>query len=252
MPTQTQLTSRRPEIFQSFDELVVAESTRFGGVSPDPYTSLNLGLYTDDTAGNVAKNRELFCKELGINANQLAGSHQVHGSEILQVEAPGNYEGYDALITQISNIFLTVTVADCTPVLIYDPVQKAVAAIHAGWRGTVAGIVTKTLKKMQASFGTQAIHCFAYVGTCIDECSFEVDADVADEFSASFKRWDEEKVKFFIDLKAANRRQLLDLGIPEGNIGVSSFSTYLDNDQYFSYRKEKGKTGRLLALIGLR
>ncbi len=252
MQTRTYLTHRRPAIFQPFTDLIVGESTRLGGVSPEPYASLNLGLHTDDDPDNVAKNRARFCRELGIPVDRLAGSHQVHGSKILEVQKAGNYEGFDALITQKKHLYLTVTVADCTPVLVCDPVNQVVAAVHAGWKGTAAGIVAKTLDQMMAIFGTQPNDCYAYVGTCIDECSFEVDADVADEFAASFKRWDADKGKYFIDLKAANREQLLKRGLPSGNIGLSQYSTYLNNDQYFSYRKERGKTGRMLALIGFK
>ena len=159
-------------------------------------------------------------------------------------------EGYDALVTNQKDFLLTVTTADCTPIVVYDPQQQVCAGIHAGWRGTVARIVRKTLQSMQDHFGVQPAHCYAYIGPCIDHCTFEVDADVADHFTDEFKQWDEAKSKFFIDLKSANQSQLLQAGLSSKNIEVSPYSTFTDNDTFFSYRKEKGKTGRMLTVIG--
>lgn len=243
---------RRPQQLARFPALLVAESTRQGGLSTFPYTSMNLGLYSKDQPTVIQENRDLFFKRLGISEGQVAGLHQVHGTEVLLAEKAGQYKGFDALITQQVGLYLSATVADCTPILIFDPKQRAVAAIHAGWRGTVAQIVVKTLEAMQHNFGTVAADCYAYVGTCIDECSFEVDADVADHFTDPFKRWDEEKQKFFVDLKASNVALLKAQGVPSSQIEISPYSTVLHNEAYFSYRKEKGMTGRMLAVIGLK
>jgi YfiH family protein len=242
---------RIPELLADFTNLVAAESTRHGGVSEAPYASLNLGGATKDELENVLENNKRFFGCLNIDIEKVAKSHQVHGSEILKVTEPGRYEGYDALITNIPNIQLAVTIADCTPVLICDPVKKTVAAIHAGWRGTVQEIVLKTVLTLQKEYGSDPQDCLAYVGTCIDECSFEVGEDVACNFVSDFKRWDEQKKKFFVDLKSANKDQLLRAGIKPENIEVSPFSTVLNNNDYFSYRHENGLTGRMLATIGL-
>jgi polyphenol oxidase len=242
---------RKPQIFDTYTELVVAESTRHGGVSQAPYASLNLGGSTQDDQDHVAENNLRFFSSLGIALESVAKSHQIHGVEILNVVKPGRYEGYDALISNTKNVQLAVTIADCTPILIFDPVQHAVAAIHAGWRGTVQGIVTRTLQSMKQYFGTNPAHCLAYVGTCIDACSFEVGEEVAEHFNETHKHWNTEKGRFFIDLKNANRSQLLEAGVPASQIETSAYSTVLDNRDYFSYRFEKGVTGRLLATIGM-
>lgn len=242
----------QPGIFDAFPELITAQSTRLGGSSPSPYESQNLGLYTKDGPEAIQKNRCEFFSTLGFKEAQTAGMHQVHGDQVFIVEKGGQYEGYDALITQQTNVLLTVTTADCTPILLYAPQQQVCAAIHAGWRGTVAQIAQKTLQDMQAYFAIRPADCYAYIGPCIDECSFEVDADVAGHFAGRFKRWDEDKGKFFIDLKAANRDQLLTAGLSPKNIEVSPYSTYTNNDLFFSYRKEGGRTGRMLTVIGRR
>ena len=243
---------RKPAIFQPFKHLIAAESTRHGGVSAAPFQALNLGKSTDDAPENVLENRRRFCTALGFETTQLAWSKQVHGTEIRHATGPGGATGFDALISTEPGVMLAVSVADCTPILIYDSKNRAVAAVHAGWRGTVGGIVSRTLLRMQSEFGTSGADCLAYVGTCIDECSFEVGEEVAEAFHTRFKRWDADRQKFFVDLKKANRAQLLDFGIPETQVEISPFSTVLHNEDYFSHRHEKGLTGRMMAVIGIR
>ncbi|MCE7065573.1 peptidoglycan editing factor PgeF [Dyadobacter sp. CY326] len=242
---------RSPAIFTRFAGLIAAESTRHGGVSEGPYKSLNLGGSTQDAPENVLENNKRFFNALHVPFETVAKSHQMHDDKILNVVEAGRYEGYDALVTNLPNIQLAVTIADCTPILIYDPVTRSVAAIHAGWRGTVKRIVSKTVFMLQSTFGANPQECLAYVGTCIDECSFEVGEDVSDHFEGNYKRFDPEKGKFLVDLKRSNRDQLIESGFLESNIEISPYSTVLNNDDYFSYRFEKGITGRLLATIGL-
>ena len=242
----------KPEIFKQFPNLVAALSTRHGGVSPSPYESLNLGLYTEDDFRNVRENRVRFFEALGFTEGDVVGLYQKHEDWVLWAFEPKQYVGYDAIISKEKNMLLTITIADCVPILVYDSENEALGAVHAGWRGTVKEIVRKTLERMNRKFGTDGKDCFAYVGTCIDECSFEVGEKVAAKFEDEFKRFDEFKQKFFVDLKMANKAQLMNFGIPESQIEVSPFSTVLNNEDYFSYRKEGGTTGRGLAVIGMR
>jgi YfiH family protein len=246
------LCHRKPDIFLPFRSLIAAESTRHGGVSQAPYDTLNLGGFTKDQPEHVAENNLRFFNSLGIEMDQVAKSHQVHGSEVLTVHQPGRYEGYDALITNVSGVQLAVTIADCTPILLFDPQKKVVAAIHAGWRGSVLQIVRKTLLTMKQEFDSAPQNCFAYIGTCIDHCSFEVGEEVAEQFSAEHKTWNESKQKYFVNLKSANRDQLIAEGVDPMHIEISPYSTVRNNDDYFSYRKENGVTGRMLATIGMR
>lgn len=241
-----------PPIFTQFSNLIVAESTRHGGVSKAPFTSLNLGINTNDDSENVLENRRIFFEKLGVSETQFASSYQVHANQIQVVSEAGRTEGYDALITNQPNVFVGVTVADCTPILIYDVRNQVVGAVHAGWRGTVAQIVLKTLQTMQQVYNTQPADCYAYVGTCIDECSFEVGEEVAEQFDVEFKRFDFTLGKHLIDLKRANAAQLSAFGIPASQIEISPFSTITHNEDYFSYRLEKGQTGRMLAVIGMK
>ena len=249
---ETDYLYRIPAVFAQFPELIAAESTRYGGVSPAPFDSLNLGINTTDAPENVSENRQRFFSAIGAADYSFASSYQVHGTEVLYATRAGRFDGYDALITDQPGLLVGITVADCVPILIYDQAHQTVAAIHAGWRGTAGGIVTKTLTMMQQQFGTVAEACYAYIGTCIDECSFEVGPEVAEQFSSTFRQVNADTGKDCVDLKAANRHFLVDFGIPLNQIVVSSFSTVLNNDTYFSYRAENGQTGRMLAVIGLK
>lgn len=232
--------------------LSAGQSTRHGGYSRGDYAGLNLGLYTDDNEKHVTANRRHLAGLTGFPHHRWAGSLQVHDNRILTVRGPGQWMGYDALITDRPGILLTVTVADCVPVLLYDPQHSAIGAVHAGWKGTVAEIVRLTVERMQEEFGTDPAAVYAWIGACIAECDFEVDADVADHFSSPCKRWDEQRGKYFVDLKAANRSQLLAAGLPEGQIGVSARSTVSSSKDFFSHRAEGGRTGRGLGFIGLK
>ncbi len=243
---------RTPALLASVDGLIAAESTRHGGVSPAPFASLNLGINTDDIRANVEENRLRFFSAIGADGLDFASSYQVHGTAVLYATEAGRYDGYDALMTNQPGLLVGVTVADCVPVLIYDKVQRAVAAVHAGWRGTVGRIVQSTLANMQQQFGTRPADCLIYIGTCIDENSFEVGPDVAGQFDSSLLQIDSQTGRTCANLKRANAELCLAMGVPASQIEVSPFSTVLHNQDYFSYRAEHGQTGRMLAVIGLK
>lgn len=242
---------RTPFWISRFPQLRVGQTTRHGGVSLAPYSSFNLGKSTDDDANNVQENRRRFCYALGFAPDQLAWSYQVHGTEVRLVEAPGGSEGYDALITRTPGILLVVSVADCTPILVYDARTGAVAAIHAGWKGTAGKLAHKTLETMAQTWGTRGKDCWAMVGACIGPEAFEVGPEVAEKFEDAYKKWDEIRGKYVVDLKKANTAQLLAFGIPETHIDVSLWCTVTHVQDYFSHRAEKGTTGRMLGFIGL-
>lgn len=241
----------RPKIFND-TSVVAAQSTRLGGISPLPYSSMNLGMSVNDLKENVQRNRELFFGELGIGLHQFVISKQVHGNNVFVADEPITTEGFDALITNKPNLFLVISIADCTPILIYDTKNKAVAAIHAGWKGTVAEIVKHTLYKMKEEYGTAGNNCKAYIGACIGYSSFEVGEEVAQQFDTVFKRFDEQKQKWLVDLKSVNKQQLLDFGVINENIEISPYCTVKDETLFFSHRRDKGVSGRMMAVIGMK
>ncbi|MCE9539632.1 MAG: polyphenol oxidase family protein, partial [Bacteroidetes bacterium] len=119
------------------------------------------------------------------------------------------------------------------------------------WKGTVAAIVTHALQKMQETYGTKGSDCKAYIGACIGYTNFEVGEEVARHFDMDFKRFDGQKQKWFVDLKSTNKKQLLDFGLIEENIEVSTYCTVKDENLFFSHRRDKGLSGRMMAVIGL-
>jgi len=241
----------QPEIFRSHPVIAV-QSTRHGGISVAPFDSLNMGFSTTDIPENILRNRSRFYSALNIPENNIVLSKQTHGKEILVANEPGRHEGFDAIITNVIGLYAVISVADCTPVLIYDKKNNCCAAIHAGWRGTEQKIVLHTLEKMKTEFGTTGENCMAFIGACIGYNHFEVGHEVAEKFPDQHKRFDNEKKKYFVDLKSANLSQLLSSGMKKENIEISKFCTIADNDKFFSYRKEKGFTGRMIAVIGLK
>jgi polyphenol oxidase len=239
-------------LLAQFPQLTAVQSTRHGGVSAAPYHSLNLAHRGPDDAAALAENRQRFCQALGWSPDQLVWSYQVHGVEIWEAATAGGTTGCDAFITAQKGLLLAVSVADCTPILIYDARNEVVAAVHAGWRGTVAGLVGLTLLRMAERHGSRGSDCYAFIGACIDVNNFEVGPEVAEQFASTHKNWDEQRQKFCVDLKRANADQLLDFGVPEGQIEISPFCTVEHNDQFYSYRAENGETGRMLAVIGMK
>lgn len=233
----------RPDIFSHIPQLVAGISTRHGGVSSQVYQSLNLGVHTDDDPVAISSNLDLFCADLGISPDALARSYQVHGSEIWTSVSPGYESGYDAIMTQELGIFAGVGIADCCPILLADPKQEVAAAIHAGWKGTVAQIVHKTASALIAG-GSNPEDILAYIGPCISLEHFEVGDEVAEQFEFKERRG----ARWHVDLKATNAAQLQALGISQ--IDISDYCTVANNDLFFSHRKENGITGRMLAVIG--
>jgi YfiH family protein len=167
----------------------------------------------------------------------------VHGSEIWRTDAPGYEQGFDAIVSATPGIFAGVGIADCCPILLADPFCQVAAAIHAGWKGTVAQIVHKTASAMIAE-GSNPTDILAYIGPCISVENFEVGDEVAEQFEQKEKRGD----RWHVDLKATNAAQLRDVGINQ--IEISAYCTVANNDVFFSHRSEKGITGRMLAVIG--
>ena len=236
----------RPDIFSHIPQLVAGISTRHGGVSSQAYQSLNLGVHTDDDPSAISSNLKLFCADLGISPDSLARSYQVHGSEIWTSVSPGYESGYDAIIAPETGVFAGVGIADCCPILLADPVRQTAAAIHAGWKGTVAKIVEKTARRLIENRGSNPADILAYIGPCISLAHFEVGDEVAAQFDEAFKI--RKGAKWHVDLKAANAAQLRALGIQQ--IEIDPACTVANNADFFSHRTEKGMTGRMLALIG--
>lgn len=239
-------------------------STRVGGVSPFPENSLNLAGFDDDTAENILENRRRFLAVFNGDL-KLALAWQVHGDAIRTVattEDAGDSEiQADAVMSDMPGILAAVKTADCVPVLVGDPKAAAFVAVHAGWRGTVQSIVKKAIAKLSETYGSNPNDMIAAIGPAACGKNYEIGRDVIEAFENSFGQMSR---KYFtptrighalVDLHAANREQLIESGVPHGNVFTAPFCTMERSDLFFSYRREKqdfGKTGRLLSVIGRR
>ena len=198
-------------------------STRTGGVSPAPWDSLNLGVGRGDDMDRVRENYRRLCAVLGTDEHRAVLSKQVHEDNVRHVTAEDcgkglfrerDYTSVDAMITDTPDIPLVVFSADCGIILLYDPVRRAVGAAHAGWRGAAAGIVYKTVRRMQETFGTDPRDLRAAIGAAIGPCCFETDGDVPEAMQAALGADADAYItvkgpKFHVDLAGLNRQWLL-------------------------------------------
>jgi purine-nucleoside/S-methyl-5'-thioadenosine phosphorylase / adenosine deaminase len=260
--------------------LVHGFSTRIGGVSRlDGERVLNLGFTEWDARENVKQNRRRLQAAVGAPDFKMVSLLQFHSDAILHFEAaPTEPSRGDAAVTKSAGLLLAVQTADCVPILLVDPKNRAVAAVHAGWRGTLARIVEKAIGRMQMQFGSQAADLLVAIGPAIGGCCYEVGTEVAAAFNGQFANaaefFDELRTgdepnplqwlnmmppghqpppkKVLLDLKKANRLQLEAAGVLEANIFVSDLCTGCWRDLLFSYRKEGAQSGRMMAVIGIR
>ena len=238
-----------PEIFSAYPLIAAGVSTRKGGVSPEPF-ALNLSYTVGDDRLNVTKNRERFFGSLRIPVDRLAVPYQIHSDIVSRVEAPGRYDACDGLITNISGLFLAVTVADCLPILLYDPVTNSVGAVHSGWRGSKSQIVVKAIDAMRKEFGTKQRDVIAFVGPSAGVCCYEVGEEVAKDFNEQYVKRSPGK-KGHLDLQSFNRSLLLESGVQKMNIEVSGYCTICTPDLFHSYRRDGKDSGRMMGVIGL-
>ena len=259
--------------------LIHGFSTRPGGASGLAGEKvLNLGFAEWDTKENVLENRRRFQSAIGADSFTLIALKQIHSDVIhLLEDSPAEPCRGDASATNRPGLLLAVQTADCVPILLADLKRRAVAAVHACWRGTLQRIVAKTIGKMQMQFGSRPADMLAAIGPSIGGCCYEVGTEVASEFRSQFSNasdWFDElrtgdepnplqwlnmappghqppPKNVLLDLRKANRAQLLDAGLREQNIIVSDLCTACRRDLLFSYRKEAGATGRLMSVIGL-
>ena len=219
-------------------------STRLGGVSSHPFHSLNFG-GGEDELSNIIENRKRALNALDLVPEQTAYLKQIHSNNVL-IAQPGSQTG-DALVTKESGLALAIAAADCYPLLFHDPANKIIGAAHAGWRGTVARIAKNTMDKM-IELGADASKIKVAIGPGISCKNFEVGPEVIEEFKqAEFP--DDCIINKNIDLLRANKFVLIENGIAEENIWAMNRCTF--EDDFFSHRRDKGKTGRMWAVICL-
>lgn len=244
-----------------------AFSTRKGGVSPEPYASMNLNFGRGDPDENVRQNFHIFCRAAGFAPESLTASAQTHSTEIRRVTGrdagngiwrPKDRTGVDGLITNDPAVTLVTYYADCTPLFFVDIKHQAVGLAHSGWRGTAARMGAVMVHRMREEFGTEPQDLLAAVGPAIGPCCYEVDEPVAQEFakmndlSPSTFLTEKGEGKYMLNLWEANRRILFSTGIPSSSISVAELCTQCHRDLLWSHRATKGLRGGMAAMLGIR
>lgn len=250
-------------------EGAVAFSTlRDAGDAGGAYAGFNANPFCGDDAVRVQRHQERLCSFLSIDNNHLIIPHQTHHDRVVRIdeafftlppdERGGRLEGVDAVMTHLPGVCVSVSTADCIPVLLYDASRRAVAAVHAGWRGTVAHIVASAVSAMQAAYGTRPQELQAVIGPGISLDAFEVGDEVYERFrEACFPverlacRYPARDglpgaMKWHLDLWEANRWELMEKGVPSRRIHVAGICTYACHDRFFSARRLGIRSGRIL------
>jgi YfiH family protein len=238
--------------------LVHAILTRLGGVSLSPFATLNLSQVVGDDPAAVAANYERVCGALDIRRSQMATCYQVHSADVFVVAAAdgGRLVGQgDAMVTDQPGVYLSMHFADCTPLLLHDPVRRAVGIAHAGWRGTLKNVAGTVVRAMVERLGCLPGDITAVIGPAIGPCCYQVGSEVIQAVEAAYA--DAAGLlqhcaggRDYFDLWEANRRQLVAAGV--GHVAVAGLCTACRTDYFFSHRAEQGQTGRFGAVIGYR
>jgi len=226
-----------------------------------PY-AFSLALHTGEEIQSILQNRErvsqIFQQEKPLHYIVANQTHSDNIKTITKVETKGwqvledAVTDCDALITDVPSVVLSILTADCVPILLYDKKQQVIAAVHAGWKGTKAKIVSKTIQKMVSQYRSSPTDIMVGIAPSIGSCCYEVGFDVAEHFMHICKGCTAKADKYMLDLPYINKQQLLDVGIKEENIEMSNLCTACEVKRFFSYRKEKGCSGRFMSMIALK
>lgn len=259
-------------IFEQYSFLKHGFSTRLGGVSSGIFESMNLGFRRGDYEDLVMENYERICQSIGIKAENLVFTDQVHKANVrvatkedrgMGIKKERTYREIDGQITNQEEVSLLTFTADCVPLFFVDPVNKAIGLTHSGWRGTVSKIGQVTIEKMKMEYHSKSEDILVVIGPCICKNCYEVSDDVAKEFKEHFTKlqWEtflfpqeevsEEGQKYQLDLWEANRQLLLEAGVPSEHIVKSELCTMCRQDLFFSHRGSQGQRGSLAGFMSL-
>ncbi|MCF6410485.1 peptidoglycan editing factor PgeF [Pseudalkalibacillus salsuginis] len=254
-------------IEKTLDKVTAGFSTRHGGVSQEPFRSLNLGLHVNDDVENIIENRRRLAEAIGTQLNQWVFAHQVHDNQIQKVgqndkgKGSNSYNsgmiGKDGLYTKENDIVLALAYADCVPIYFFSNEVQIAGIAHAGWKGTVKGIAPRMIETWvnEENVPVESVH--VVVGPSIHHCCYEVDQRVISQVDDALERVDDRPYtskgdyKYQLNLQQLNKQLLMKIGVLEENIRITSLCTSCNVNEFFSHRKEKGSTGRMLGFIKL-
>lgn len=239
----------KPRIFEDYPEIVFGFNTKLGNEREAPYF-FNVSYSVNDDDNSVTQNRELYFNALGLSSGSIAFQKQVHGNNVTYVDKAGNCGDSDAMITDKKGLGLAISTADCAAIFIYDKLNKIIAGVHSGWRGTEKKILLATLNKLKAEFNSRSENIVAYIAPSIGQKNYEVGAEVACLFDNKYLIPSGEK--YLLDVAGANYDMLKEFGLQEENIEKSSLCSYELKELLHSYRRDGLKSGRALGIIALK
>lgn len=239
----------KPYIFSNYPEIIFGFSTKISSDTKSPYY-FNLSYSVGDEKSKVDNNRKEFFEAIGLTVESVGYQRQIH-SDIVQVIGCGGDNGAsDALITNNINLGLAIAVADCTPVFIYDKINKVIAAVHSGWQGTEQKILLKTLAMLQKDHSSNPENMIVYIGPSISQANYEVGKEFAEKFDRTYL--EPKGDKYLLDIGIINYQILLDFGIPKNQIQKSDLCTYEFSTLLHSYRRDGNTSGRSLGVIAIK
>lgn len=243
-------------------------STRIGGVSKGYLSSLNLGYSRGDLEENVTKNHRIIADAIGFDYTHIVTTNQTHTTNIRVVSSddagkgitrPRDYRDIDGLVTNVTGLALASYYADCVPLYILDPINKAIGLSHSGWRGTVNKIGVETINLMEVNYGSNPADMIVCIGPSICADCYEVREDVAAEFKNSFSEDIIDNIlsykgngKYQLNLWEACRKTFIEAGVKPGNINVTDICTCCNKDVLFSHRGSNGRRGNMAAFLMLK
>ncbi|MFC1573819.1 peptidoglycan editing factor PgeF [Candidatus Latescibacterota bacterium] len=233
-----------------FCKAVCGFTTRYGGVSEAPFDTMNLGLNTTDNQSHVLENRKRLFRAAGSCEKNATLMGQVHGTRVRVVSSGGLYEKTDGLITNSPDVFLGVLIADCIPLLVYDPENEVIGALHCGWRSIVGGIAENALSLMAGKFSTDSKNVLAVAGPSAGSCCYEIKSDVACYLGTQSVRHKDGKI--YADLKTELYNRLVREGVRKTNIEQFDDCTVCNKTLYYSHRRDDNRSGRMMGFIMLK
>jgi YfiH family protein len=236
-------------IFDKYPEIIFGFSTKIGNEREAPFY-FNVSFSVGDDKKNVEENRNEFFSTLGLASVSIAFQKQVHGDIVSVVNTAGNCGESDAMITNTLNLGLAISTADCAAIFIYDPVNKVIAAVHSGWRGTEKKILSKTLFKLISDFNSKPQNLIAYIAPSISMGNYEVGREVAKLFNEKYVKQKGEK--FFLGVAEANYDMLLENGLKPENVKKSELCSFEAKELFHSYRRDGIRSGRTLGVIAMK
>ncbi len=238
----------KSKLFEKFPEIIFGMSTKFKFDRTDKF-NFNMSFNIGDEVERVKSNRHLFFESLGLQIENVAYQNQIHSDIIKETGYGGNVGDSDAIITPRRGIGLAISAADCVTIFIYDKVEKVIAGIHSGWRGTEREIVKKTLERLNSEFDSSPKNLFAFIAPSISQRNYEVGKEVAEKFNARYLI--ENGEKYLLDVALINYDMLLAFGIPHAQIEKSNLCSFKE-DYIHSYRRDKTLSGRAFGVIAIR